>query len=429
MSLLSEPLPLRKTTVWGAFAAAGFIAHRYGVATGALVQYDATRTLWCWGDHASFSVDEVKVEGVAVSDWTWRNDVDPSGHPVTLVQFGQPQDPATAIVATGRGKMHPATGIVMENPADIAWDILANIAGRPVTEAQFSEFRTDCDRLDIISGGSIEDDASALTRVRQVCSSVGGIFCGEGAQLGRIWPEGAAVLPSVTVDYRHDMTPKADLSDIVNDLTIEFAFIGGQAQQSIRYECADSIAAYGRRTASISAPWVNDGRVAADVASRLLRLRARPQWVCAASGIRKRLSVGQAVTLNHPRLAITGDFVIQSAQNDFDTGLAAVTIVVPAGDAPAVTLAQQSLAFAPPEGQFVGVQTVGDERVLRLWSNAETQTPIVNAAVSLDGSAPRLTNGAGEVRFPIAMVTPGQHTLDVVTQNGNTSSTTILVGQ
>lgn len=424
-ALPSIPLPLRKTTVWGAFADAAFIAHRYGVTTGQLVQYDATRLLWCFADHACFSIDEVTVEGVAVSDWAARNDVDPTGHAVALVQFGQPQDPATLILAAGRCKMHPATGQLMENPADIVWDILANVAGFAVSEAQFSEFRTDCDRLGIIAGGSITDDTKALTLAREVCTSVGGIFCGEGRQLARISPEGAAVVPALTVDRRYDMKPTADLSAIVNDLTLEFDVAGDNARQSIRYECPDSIAAFGRMAANVRAPWITEARVAAGVAARLLRLSARPQWKVTASGIRKRLGVGQAVTLNHPRLAITGDFLIQSAQNDFDKGEATVTLQVPAGDAPAVVLTQQSAAFIPPAQQTVSVQTVGSERVFTLLDNG---APISSAAVFIDGVGPRYTDAAGRVTFPVAMVTPGQHLLTGTTQNGTAFAQTIIAG-
>jgi hypothetical protein len=425
-ALPAVALPLRKTTVWGAFAEAAFIPHRYGVATGELVQYDDTRTVYCFADHACFSVDEVTVEGVAISDWQFANDIDPSGHPVALVRFGQPQDPSTSILATGRCKMHPVTGQVMENPADIMWDLLANIAGLPVSEAKLSEFRTDCDRLGLICGGSITDDAKALVRAREICASVGGLFCGEGRQIARVWPEGAAVVPSATIDYRIDMKPQSDISGIVNDLTLEFDFAGSEARQSIRYESPDSIATYGRMAASISAPWVGEARVAASVAARLLRRSARSQWVCTANGLRGRLGVGQAVTLNHPRLAITGDFLIQSAQNDFDTGLAQVVLKVPAGDPPGIVLTQQSLAFVPPSGQVVRVETIGSVR--RLTIVDENGAPRASASVSLDGSAPRLTDSAGVVTFPVAMVPAGQHRIDIVTQDGLTLSATIVVG-
>ena len=51
-TLLAGPLPLRQSTIWGGYREAVPLPHRYGSVSGALIQYNATRTLFAWADHA-----------------------------------------------------------------------------------------------------------------------------------------------------------------------------------------------------------------------------------------------------------------------------------------------------------------------------------------------------------------------------------------
>ena len=110
MTPLSAPIPLRNSSVWAGYREAVAIPHRYGSASGSLIQYNATRTQFVWCDHAAQSIDTVLVGGQSVGDWVWRNAVDSTGHTVAMVEFGQPQDEGVTLFARGRGKRHPADG-------------------------------------------------------------------------------------------------------------------------------------------------------------------------------------------------------------------------------------------------------------------------------------------------------------------------------
>ena len=86
MTLLSA-LPLRTTAEWGDYREPAAIPLRYGSTGGALLLYGTSRNRWVWAGHAVLSVDSVKVNGVEVGNWAFRNTQDNTGRPIALVEF------------------------------------------------------------------------------------------------------------------------------------------------------------------------------------------------------------------------------------------------------------------------------------------------------------------------------------------------------
>lgn len=415
---LSAPLPLRQTTVWGAFGDARVIPHRYGETAGKLLQYDAAGRVWCWADHACVSVDKVTVNGAPAGAWQWRNGIDSTGHAVTLVEFGQPQDTGADILATGKGKAHPRAGDLMTSPAAVVWDVLANVAGGDASEGELTAFHADCYRRGLVVAGSITDADSAQTVVRAICASVGAIFCANGRGLCLVWPGADDDVARATVDHRHKLSAQAAVGDICNDLTMEFDVVDGTARQSLHMDAPDSVARFGRRRETLAASWISLPRVAYDVAARVLAQRARPQWVVDAIGLRDAVKVLDDVVLDHPVLPVGGQHSVLSCARDFESGETTVQFRVPMGDPPAVRLIGQSSAFAPVVPAITST-TVGSERILTL-RRAEDNTAIAGASVTVDNRLTRTSDSAGRVSFPAAMLTPGAHRLDIVTLDGRT---------
>ena len=155
MIALTDKIPLRQNVVWGTFSKAEFIPHRYGAVGGKLVQYDRQRLNFVWADHPVESIDQVLVNGLPATGWTWANVIDVTGHPVAMVTMQQPVDIGATIIARGKGKLHPATGARMTDPAAILFDILANICGRSVTESSFGTFSAACAARGLEAAGSI----------------------------------------------------------------------------------------------------------------------------------------------------------------------------------------------------------------------------------------------------------------------------------
>jgi len=423
---LTDPLPLRQNVVWGTFpsTAAVCIPHRYGVVGGALVQYDRQRTQFVWADHAVESIDAVLVNGVPASGWTWANVKDVTGHPVAMVTMQQPVDLGTIPTARGKGKLHAGTGARMTDPAAILWDILANICGRNVAESSFATFSAECSARGLEAAGSIEKADPVMAVLIAVCSSVGGLYSPAGPVL---WPGGHSgpVLSQIDSDLGHVLTASARVSDIVNDLTIRYEFESDSPRQSLQLEAPDSVTRFGRRPLVVDAAWISSARTAYDVAARILAQRARVQWSTRVEGVKRALRVGDSANLAHAVLPVTGAQTVLAAEYDFANSLTAIELSAPVGSSPFIRIIQQSEAFDPQSYAGIGVQTIGNDRVLTITDN--DGTALVNAAVTLDGKLTRFSDSSGHVSFPAIAMAPGSHTIDVLTAGGRTLSTTVLV--
>lgn len=425
MISLNAPLPLRSTTVWGNFAHAAVIPQRYGATSGRLLQYDATGRLWCWTDHPCMSIDDVTVAGQSVSAWQWRNITDPTGAAVAIVEFGQPQDASAEIVASGRGKLHAASGELLTSPADVLYDLLAVVAGLDVGTELLAQFRVDCAARGLICAGSVDAQASIQAAARSLCASVGAVFCGSAAPVALLWPGGPNRPAISAVPASAQISARCNVDDLCTDITINFDVADGAARAAIQLEAPDAVRRYGRRAKTLDAPWIAEARVAYDVAARLLQQAARPQWHIGAAGLRRASQLGDSIDITHPASPASGAQPVLSAQRDPMTGLTNVAVAAAVGDAPAVRLVRQSQRYAPQQFAAAAVATAGDERILTVQDT--DGSPLAGASVTLDGQITRTSDAAGQVRFPLASMPPGQHTLRIVTADGRTLETTVLV--
>jgi hypothetical protein len=413
-ALLATPLPLRTSTIWGGFRDAVPLPHRYGAVSGGLIQYNDTRTLFCWADHACEAIDEVIVNGQPAGEWQWRVLVDSSNHAITVVEFGQPQDEGATLIARGRGKLHPVTGQRMVNPAAVIWDVLANIAGRSVTEADIEPFRRECDRLGLEVGGSIEGTDTAQAVARAICASVGAAFCADAPGLCRIL---YGATPPVSRARVRDGAVGASttLESMANDVTIQYGYEDGQPTGAVQLEAPDYIARYGRRSRVIEARWVTSSRVAYSLGERFLQDLARPQWAVADLQFDRVLRVFDGITLDHPLLPVGGTWPVLAREVDLEQGSSKVSISAPIGEVPAVRLVRESFAYEAQQYASVTEQTIGTDRVYTI-TNADG-SPVVGARVLANGFE-RRTDSAGRVVFPISALPPGSYVFQIIALDG-----------
>lgn len=413
-ALLSTPLPMRQSTIWGGYRTAVALPHRYGTVSGELIQYNDARTIFCWADHPCEGVDAVLVDGQPAGEWQSYTLVDASNHAITVVEFGQRQDEGVTLIARGRGKLHPVTGQRMVNPATVIWDVLANIAGRAVTEADLDPFRRECDRLGLDVGGSIEAAESPQAIARAICESIGAQFCADAPGLCRI--AGSAPVSRATV-REGSITASVALDAMANDLTIRYGYESGEPSGSVQLEAPDYVARFGRRTADIEAKWITSPRVAYAVAERILADRARPQWQITQIIVPKTLRVFDGVTLAHPLAPVAGTFSVLSREVDLASSRSVVTLSTPIGDAPAVRLVRQAVAYGAQQYAGVVQQTVGTDRIYTITE--ADGTPIVGASVLANGFT-RTTDAAGRVAFPISALPPGSYVFQITALDGRT---------
>lgn len=424
MILFSSPLPLRTSAAWPGYREAIVLAHRYGATSGSLTQYDAARRLFVWADHPCQAVDAVTVDEQAAGDWHWYNGVDSTGRAVCFVEFATPPPEGAILRASGRGKLSSQHGGLIVNPADVVFDVLTNIAGK--SAASLDLFRRECQRADLTVAGSLDSNAVTVqAAVREICASVGAKFAPDALGLAFLQPGGSAVPSLETIDRRFDVTAGAALNDLFNDLTVRFDYEDGEPRQAVQLEAPASVAKYGRRVRVMDARWLVSGRIAVSVGTRLLHHAARPVWTVEADNLRRRLRIGEGVTLDHGRLPLTGTFRVLARSVNPETDRGSIRFEVPAGVAPSVSLIQQSARIGPQSFAGIDVDTLAGERVLTLTE--ENGAPISGATVTLNGQTPRSTDGAGRVSFPAYLMPPGEHTLSILTRDGRTLTTKVTV--
>lgn len=186
---LSSKIPLRTSTVWGRFSDVRAIPLVYGRVTLQPVQYDDARLLYCLADHAVMAVPRVTRDDAETPAFRWQNTADPTGHAVAILELGEPLAEGERLAATVLGRFHPLLGTLLDNPADVLWDLLANVAGVPVTRGEVDDFRVDCARAGLAVGGVIDDPAKTLrAQIDELLSGIGAVWSGGMPGWARLWP-------------------------------------------------------------------------------------------------------------------------------------------------------------------------------------------------------------------------------------------------
>lgn len=188
---LADPIPLRNTTVWGSFKDVQTIPHVYGRVRLTPIPYDNTGKLFVLADHGIQGVDEVQVDNEVIYAWKFRNTLDSSDSPVAMLELSEKLDSGSSLVVRIRGKVHPVSGVLLTNPADVLWDLLANVVGASILYADLDRFRVECSFHGIEVGGLLDDrERSIKKQLDIITESVGAIWSGGMSGLARLYPIG-----------------------------------------------------------------------------------------------------------------------------------------------------------------------------------------------------------------------------------------------
>lgn len=186
---LSDPVPLRNSTAWGQFVSPVPLPVGYGTITITPIPYDNTGRVFFLLDHAIQAVDGLTRDGVADTQYTLENTIDGEGHTVSLLRLATPATTKETLAVTVRGKMRADTGELLTNPADILWDLLANLCGLPVEYGDLDAFRSECRDLGIELHGVLESDTVTVrAQIDELMASCGGVWSGGMPGIARIYP-------------------------------------------------------------------------------------------------------------------------------------------------------------------------------------------------------------------------------------------------
>lgn len=426
MKSLTDNVPLRRTTVWGGYKVDEVIPIRIGETSGRLTQYDQERRTFVWSDASCETVARITSNGQDMSGWQFRNGLDKTNHPVCFVIFDQPVDENVELVAYGKGMPHPLTGELMTNPADVIWYFLTFVVGNPVSYDSLGDFRTECRRLNIqVHGSFYRDNVTIQSEIRDISQSIGAVFCASSPGMLRIFPQPTPKPSLFTITDQYGLSVEGGRKQVVNDLTVNFAYDNGTPKESIQLEVPTSIARYGRLPRVINATWINSGTLAFNMGVRLLTQLSRIQWTATAKDVDRVLGVGDFITLNNQVVDDSEDHMVLSSNLNIASGKSEIRFSIPLGQPGSVKLVRQSIAFSVNVYASATVTTVGTERVLTLKN--DDGTPMVGAQVTLDGLYTRTTDSAGRVTFPADIMPLGEHQLRIVTLEGQVLETTVIV--
>ena len=187
---LSDPVPLRSSTAWGQFVSPVPLPVGYGRITITPIPYDNTGRLFFLLDHAVQAVEGVTRDDVADTQYTLENTIDGEGHAISLLRLARPAATNEKIAVILRARMHPVTGELLTNPADILWDLLANVCGLTVEYGDLDTFRSRCLDIGIQLHGVLESDSITIrAQIDEIMASCGGVWSGGMPGLARIYPE------------------------------------------------------------------------------------------------------------------------------------------------------------------------------------------------------------------------------------------------
>jgi hypothetical protein len=186
---LADPIPLRNTTIWGSFRNVQTIHHAYGRVRLAPIPYEKTGKFHVLADHGIQGVDEIQIDDETIYAWKFKNTLDSSSSPVAMLELGEALPDGSSLVALIRGKVHPVTGVLLTNPADVLWDILANIVGASISYADLDRFRVECAIYGIEIHGLLDDrERSIKKQLDLITESIGAIWSGGMPGLARVYP-------------------------------------------------------------------------------------------------------------------------------------------------------------------------------------------------------------------------------------------------
>lgn len=402
----STDLPLRTNADLGEFRDAAVLPWRFGRAvSGRLVRLNAAGTRWLWADHASSAIRSVTADGQPYDGWQWRNAVDGTGHPYTLVETVDGFDEGAELTAIGDGSLDPQNGLPMTNPADVAY-ALCVYAGVTVDRGAMVAFRSECQARGLEVAGSI-DGGTLQAALTSIAESIYAAFGRGMPGLMRLRPRTAA---QATIPARDTPTAAGQREGIATRVRVRYALDDGKPRASLEVRAPAVEALRGAITSEAVLPWVSDARVAADVAGRLIADRARPRYTMTAARQQRRYYPGETASVTVTAIGLSGVALVTASAVDERGSVPTLELAV--GDSPATEILSSAVAYSPEVYTGATVATQGTDRIIGPITDTAGR-PIAGATCVLDGSVTRTTDGAGKVAFTLAQMPAGQHVIDI----------------
>ena len=423
---LSDNLPLRTSAVWGGWRDVRVLPWAWGSVTLAPIQYSNDQRVYLLADHPIAGVDEVQRDDVPTLAYDWRNGVDSTGRAVAFLELAQPLAEGERLAVTMRGRMHPSTGVLLQTPAEILYDLLAHLAKASVQWPDLDGYRTETAHLRL--GGVLADNTITIrAAVDQLMQSAGGAWAAAMPGIAITWPPAAdAAAPALRVDQlgAQDLQAATSAQGIYTVIRVlyDYDYAAARYRRAIQLRAPDAVREFGELELEWNAPWLRSPRHAEQLGQRMLAWLARPRWrVTWQQPATADVATGAWVELDHPLSPLQGRHRLVGADLDLSSASVACAAEAPVGHPPAIETMRLSSAFDPVIQPGVTVDIAGSEIIFT--ARDEQGRPLAGARITLNGGAQRVADSAGRVSFPVVR---GRHVL-LIEATGYPASEVVVV--
>lgn len=410
---LSDNLPLRTSAVWGGWRDVRVLPWAYGSVTLSPIQYSDDQRVYLLADHPIAGVDAVLRDDVPTQAFAWSNAVDSTGQAVAFLELAQPLAEGERLAVTLRGRMHPATGMLLTTPAEVLHDVLANLARAPVEWADLDDYRTETAHIAL--GGVLADNGVSIrAAVDAIMQSAGSAWASAMPGIAITWPPlPDAAAPALVVDKlsASGLQAATAAQGIYTVLRVlyDYDHAAERYRRAIQLRAPDAARDFGELELEWPAPWLRSPRHAEALGQRMLAWLARPRWrvtwrQAAAAG----LATGAWVELVHPLSPLAGRHRLVAADLDMTGASIGCAVEAPVGQAPAIETTRLSTAFDPVIQPGITVEVANGEIIFT--ARDEQGRRLAGARVTLNGGATRVADSSGRVSFPVQR---GRHVLTI----------------
>ncbi|QIL81791.1 carboxypeptidase regulatory-like domain-containing protein [Diaphorobacter sp. HDW4A] len=422
---ISDNVPLRTSAVWGGWREVLVLPWGWGQVTVTPIQYSDDQRLFFLLDHPIAGVDEVKRDDVATMAFDWRNGVDSTGQAVSFLELAEPLADGERLAVTLRGRMHPVTGLLLQTPAEILHDVLANLARAPVEWADFDDYRTETSHL-VLGGLMADNSVSIRAAIDELMQSAGSAWAAAMPGIAMTWPPIADdATPAMRVDKLNaeDLQATTQATGICTVLRVlyDWDHAGSRFRRAIQLQAPDAVNEYGVLEQEWKAPWLRTARHAEQLGQRMLAWLARPRWRVTWQQSFADVATGAWVHLNHPLSPIEGRHRLVSAELDLSAASLSCTVEAPIGSSPVIETTQLSSAFDPVIQAGITVEIADSEIIFT--ARDEQGHVLAGARITLNGQSTRIADSAGRVSFPVQR---GRHVL-LIEADGYPASEAVVV--
>lgn len=423
---LSDNVPLRTSAVWGGWRDVRVLPWVWGHVTLTPLQYSDDQRVFFLADHPIQGVDEVKRDDVATDAWAFYNGVDSTGRAVAFVELAMPLAEGERLAVSVRGRMHPDTGRLLQTPAEILHDVLANLARAPVQWADLDDYRTET--AHVVLGGLLADNSISIrAAVDGLLQSCGGAWAAAMPGVAITWPplpdDAAPALrvDKLTAQGLQASTTAQGLHTAVRVL-YDYDHAAQRYRRAIQLQAPEAVKDFGLLELEWPAPWLRTPRQAEELGQRVLGWLARPRWRVSWQHSFTDVATGAWVDMAHPLSPIAGRHRLVSAELDLSAAGLTCTVEAPVGPVPHIETTTLSSAFDPVIQPGVTVEVANGEIIFT--ARDEQGRPLGGAKITLDGGASRIADSAGRVSFPVQR---GRHVLLIEAQGYPPSEVEVVV--